>query len=308
MTARYHRGIATLTFLALAGCRDSAQRPPEPAETRAGTSVAGGAPDAFYLTELTFVSFRRVPRIVHLRLENRVARDQLQLAYRGWGTEGGVWTELVSVRDSLPVPRAAWRVVPAGPLRVRVDEGATLSTLRLDLPDGVLRIDSALEIAAWTSSTGQVESLAMGQVQDSAGTEPGLLVARQRARPASEPPLAAVAQSFLVTDTLGNGLLLMRDRLEPDAPATAWTWLEGLDSEWIDAAVLTLTTPAGSSGRWSLELPDAGIFAELQGAGGGVEQFPPEGPGFRLYRVEGALVMGAERRPVAGVVVEERGP
>lgn len=308
MIARRHRGIAALTLLALAGCREPEREPPEPAASRPEASVAGGAPDASYLTTLTFVSFRRAPRIVHLRLENQVVPGLLRVAYRGWGTEDGGWTGLLSVRDSLPVPRAAWRIVPAGPLRVRVDEGATLSTLRLDLPGGLLRMDSALEIAAWTSATGQVESLGMAQLQDSTGAEAGLVVSRQRARLASELAPEAVAQSFLVTDTLGNGLLLMRDRLEPDAPATAWTWLDGLDSEWIDAVVLTLTTPAGASGRWSLELPGAGIFAELEGAGTGVEELTDGERGVRLYRVGGALVMGTERRPIAGVVIEERGP
>jgi hypothetical protein len=310
MTARGFTG-RTLALLLLAGCGEPAQQPVDRTAPEAEAAPAEGVPGAVYHTGLTFVSFRIEPLLLHLRLNNRTGPATLRLDYRGWMSTGEGWGDVLARRDSLPVPRAAWRVVPTGPLRVRVGDGAELAALLIELPDGRLRIATGGEIAAWTSATGQREALRLAEVRDAGGAEAGLLLERQRARLASDLPPAAISQSFLVADTLGNGLLLMRDRAEPDAQATAWTWLEGLDSEWPDPVILTLTAPAGSSGRWSLELPGAGIFCELEATGEELDELSElaeEGPGVRIFRVAGTLVMGGERRPVAGVGVEERGP
>jgi hypothetical protein len=276
--------------------------------SRADPTPVEGIREAVYHTGLTFVGFRPQPLIVHLRLDNRTSPGALNLDYRAWLSAETDWNPILDRRDSLPVPRAAWRIVPSGPLRIQVGEGADLTALVMQGPEGEIRVAAGGEIAAWNSATGQRETLRLAEAGGGDGGQPGLLLARQRARLVSEPPLRALSQYFLLTDTIGNGLFVLRDGVAPDAPATAWTWFDMHESEWPDAAVLALAAPAGSPGRWSLELPQADAFGEIQGESAGPGELPEEGAGFRIFRVTGMLVLDGARMPMAGVGVEERGP
>jgi hypothetical protein len=113
-------------------------------------------------------------------------------------------------------------------------EGGEPASLILALPDGSLRLDSRGPIGSWNSRTGQRESLHLAELQDDSGAEAGLLLARQSARRVDQPPDDEQGQYFLVSDTAGNGLLIMRDSTSPDAPVTAWTWFDETETEWSD--------------------------------------------------------------------------
>jgi hypothetical protein len=245
---------------------------------------------------------------VHLRFENRTEPDLLRLDYTGWVPGPDSWTSVLGVVDSIPVPRAAWRVLPAGPLRVGVEDGGELSTLRLDLDGGPVQIDALEEISSWSGSTGQRESLRFADLQAGGRVESGWLLQRQRARLLDEPAPERLIQAFLLADTLGNGLLILRDRAFADAPATVWAWLDGVQLDWSDAVLLDLPGSTGLPGSWSFEVPDVGLFGEITGSEPLLDELPEEGTGFRLYRATGTIGFGDERRSLAGIGVEERGP
>jgi hypothetical protein len=298
-------GMAVL----LGGCGPGESPPAEERSTpTAGEGSPSTTPLAVYHTALTFVGFGREPSLVHLRFENRTEPDRLQMEYNGWIAGGDEWTSVLGVVDSIPVPRAAWRVLPAGPLRVGVEDGGELSTLRLDLAGGPVRIDALEEVSSWSGSTGQRESLRFADLQAGGRVESGWLIQRQRARLLDEPAPDRRIQAFLLADTLGNGLLILRDRAFADAPATVWAWLDGVQLDWADAVLLDLPGSTGLPGSWSFEVPDVGLFGEVSGGEPMMDELPEEGTGFRLYRLSATIGFGNEQRSLSGIGVEERGP
>ncbi len=298
-----------LCFLLVVGCDGETREQPtaDPGLAADRSRPAEPLPGALYHTELTFVGSGAPPSLLHLRFDNRTDSTSLRLRYRGWFA-GEEWRAIVEHRDSLPVPRAAWRVLPMGDLRVIAGEGGEMASLVLDLDDGSLRLDSRGAIASWNSSTGQRESLRLAELLGGPGGEAGFLLTRQRARRDDEPVSAAVAQYFLVADTAGNGVLLMRDSTVPDAPVTVRTWFDEVEAEWSDALILTLAAPEGSPGRWSFEVPQAGLNGELRGVSPRWNELGPGDPGFDIFRIEGALALDGEPWTVSGVGVQERGP
>jgi len=304
-SARLLVGLAVL----LGGC-GPAETPPvqEQSAPSAGEGSPSTTPEAVYHTALTFVGFGQEPSLVQFRFENRTAPDRLRLDYNGWIAGPDAWTSVLGVVDSIPVPRAAWRVLPAGPLRVGVEDGGELSTLRLDLAGGPVQIDALEEVSSWSGSTGQRESLRFADLQAGGRVESGWLIQRQRARLLDEPAPERLIQSFLLADTLGNGLLILRDRAFADAPATVWAWLDGIQLDWADAVLLDLPGSTGLPGSWSFEVPDVGLFGEVTGSGPMMDELPEEGAGFRLYRISATIGFGDEQRSLSGIGVEERGP
>lgn len=249
----------------------------------------------------------QVPALLHLRFDNRTDSTSVRLRYRGW-FGGEQWRELIDRRDSLPVPRAAWRVLPTGPIRIVAGEGGEVSSVILQLPEANLRLDSRGAIGSWNSSTGQRESLRLAELLVEDGAEAGFLLARQRARRIDTPAEQDYGQYFLLSDTTGNGLLLMRDSTSPDAPVTTWTWFDGIEAEWDDALILTLAASEGVPGRWSFELPEAGILGELRGISPELVETADDGTAFSAFRVDAALVFEGESWTMSGIGVQERIP
>jgi hypothetical protein len=293
----------------LAGCGEPGeQTPPErPAPSASESRSAEPLPGAFYHTELTFVGRGEAPALLHLRFDNRTDSVSIRLRYRGW-FGGEQWTELIDHRDSLPVPRAAWRILPTGPVRIVAGEGGEPSSVILQLQDADLRLDSHGAIGSWNSSTGQRESLRLAELLVEAGAETGLLLARQRARRIDALAEEDYGQYFLLSDTTGNGILLMRDSTSPDAPVTAWTWFDGIEGEWDDAMILTLAASEGTPGRWSFDLPEAGVLGELRGVPPELAEAADDGTGFHAFRVDAALVIEGESWTMSGIGVQERIP
>ncbi len=279
----------------------------KPAREAMEAAPAAELPEARYHTELTFVGRGRPPAVLHMRFDNWTDSTAVRLRYRGW-LGGPEWIPVLDLEDSVPIPRAAWRVLPVGPLRVLVAEGGELASVILQREDGVLRLDSWGMIGSWNSSTGQRESLRLAELVDGTGGDSGLLLSRQKARRTVDPVSEDVGQVFLVADTLGNGLLLMRDSTLPDAPVTAWTWFDETEAEWADALILTLAAAAGSPGRWSIELPEAGLLGELRAVAPDSSSIEEDGSAFQIFRLEGALAMGGELWSVSGVGIQGQVP
>lgn len=298
-----------LSVAFVTACDREAREPPsgDPAAASDRARPPEPLPRARYRTELTFVGTGVPPSLLHLRFDNVTDSASLRVRYRGWFA-GEQWSAILEHRDSLPVPRAAWRVLPTGGLRVLVGEGGELASIVVALDEGPLRLDSRGAIAAWNSSTGQRESLRLAELLDGSGAETGLLLSRQSARSEDETVSPAVGQYFLVGDTLGNGVLLMRDSSLPDAPVTARTWFDGVEAEWNRALILTLAAPEGSPGRWSFDIPAAGLNGELRGTGPRWNELGPEGPGFDIFRIDGTLALDGEPWTVSGIAVQGRGP
>lgn len=296
------------TAILLLGCSPPDSPPVEQQSTPDSPDVGSSAPEAVYHTALTFVGFGAEPSLAHLRFENRTKPDVLRLEYDGWIAGPDRWAAVLDVSDSIPVPRAAWRILPAGPLRIGVVDGGEPSTLLLDLEAGPVRVDALDEVSSWSGSTGQRESLRFADLQAGGQVETGWLLQRQRARLLDDPTPNRLIQAFLLADTLGNGLLILRDRAFADAPAMVWAWLDGIQLDWSDAVLLDLPGSTVLPGSWSFEVPDVGLFGEITGSEPMLDQLPEEGTGFRIYRAAATIGYGEQTRLMAGIGVEERGP
>lgn len=271
-------------------------------------TVASAAPRAAYLTSLTFVGFEPSPSLVHFRFENLADRNRLALSYQGWIAGREDWTPILQVEDSIPVIRGAWRVMPVGGLRLRVGSGAQIEGLRVPVEGEPLRLEALDAISSWSSSTGQRETLRSAELLLGPGAESGLLLQRRRARPLETGRPSAPSQALVLTDTIGDGIIILRNRAVPDAPATVWAWLDGERLEWSDALLISLSAPEGSPGRWSLEVAREGIVVEIQGAAPVLETATGMGSAYRLYPVRATLSIGDERRQLGGMGIEDDGP
>ena len=287
-----------------------------PADDRAGSRDVSGAsadspgthPRAGYLTSLTFVGFEPSPSLVHLRFENEADRGRLALSYQGWVAGRTDWTSLLAVEDTIPVARAAWRVLPTRGMRLGISRGAQIESVRFPLDGTPLRLEALDVISSWSSSTGQRETLRSAELLLGPGAEAGLLLQRRRARSLDTERPTFPSQAFVLTDTVGNGLIILRNRIAPDAPATAWGWIDGERIEWSDALLLALTASEGSPGRWSLEIVREGIVVEIEGSPPIRETASSMGSSYRLYPVRATLSVEDERRTMAGIGIEDDGP
>lgn len=286
-----------------------------PADRARDQRAAGSDPDgdaarfrAAYLTSLTFVGFQSPPSLAHVRFENRTDGDRLVLSYEGWLAGRDEWTPVLALRDTLPVPRAAWRVVPAGPARIRVGNGAQIESLSLPLDSVTLRVEALDAISAWGSTTGQRETLRSAELSVGAFSEPGLLLQQRRARILDAPRPDTVSQAFVLTDTLGNGLIILHRSALPDVPASVWAWLDGERVEWSDALVLPLASSEGTTGRWSLEVADRDITVEIEGSEPSRDATSASGSAYRLFPVRATLSFADQRRTMAGVRIGDVGP
>jgi hypothetical protein len=291
-----------------AACRPADEGAANHGGDDAAADLASSHPRAGYLTSLTFVGFEASPSLLHLRFENQADRDRLALSYQGWVAGRAEWSPLLEVEDTIPVARAAWRVVPTRGLRLRIGRGAQIEAVRLPLDGTPLRLEALDVISSWSSSTGQRETLRSAELLLGPGTEAGLLLQRRRARSLEAERATLASQAFVITDTVGDGLIILRNRIAPDAPATAWGWIDGERIEWSDALLLALAPSEGSPGRWSLEIAREGIVVEIEGAAPVHETASSMGSSYRLYPVRATLSVGDERRTMAGLGIEDDGP
>jgi len=331
---RLWRGVALAALavplsLQAGGCGDAgdvpASRPPDRPPTPGSAPAVSGT----YRTSLTFVTFGGDSSALHLRFVNRTDQRSLRREYEGWFIAAGGWQRLLKLYDELPTPTAAWRVLPGGPLRIGIGGGAEISSVRLAADSGrSLNLLPEREIAHWTGVTGQIESLRTATLRVGSSARSGLLLTRQAGAPTGSPLAAITAEAALLIAENGDGILLLRTGDDPEEAATAWTWIDGIETEWTDAAFLPRRERRDSTPRWSLTVPEAGIMGDLRAnavigvdaaADGGEasageasvdeasadEGTPPE-RGLahgRLMRLTGSLLIGGSWRSVVGAAV-----
>ncbi len=319
--------LACLPALALAlACSEEIEPPLEaPPAVSTETERVEISP-AEYSTEVAFVGFAPQPLRLFARFVHQTSQNYLERSYGGWLESGGAWQPLAPLRDRLPVPRAAWRVLPGGPWRVMAAEGGEVAGLVYRDNSSEFRLTPGELVAEWTGETGQREALLLAQVQQGDSLQNGLLVLRRSAhlrKVASEDsasssvsdtlPASLVvglrAQLFLLVDSLNNGLLVARDADDPDSTAIAWTWVGSIGNEWTDVLVQPPEDVSRALARWLIELPEAGVTARFR-----MEPLPKDSVAGGLrnermphpFAIQGRLEILGNGQPASGLGVESR--
>lgn len=328
MSRRRPPSLGAPVLLAAALFPGCGERSPSPEDAEGGETAetaAEAVTPARYLSGFAFVGTVPGGSRLYFELVNETSSSDLARDYRSWMAEGERWGELLDLRDTLPLPRAAWRVLPGAGLQVLVGDRVdvpglivrdSLRRLRL-LPGGV--------IAEWTGPTGQRELLALASLERDGVTEQGLLFFRRAARSATAPEDPGYDRILLLADARGNGLLVTQ-AAPPGAPArpgVAWGWLDGVRTRWSDAVLRGPAAgepeAAGDETRWAVEIASAAIAAELEivdaaEAPPAVELMGPFLPGRsrveppRISLLVGSLREGGEERAVHGVALQNRLP
>lgn len=185
---------------------------------------------ARYRTDLAAVAFGAPEVAVYLRFRQDVAGDAVHRRYAGWRLDAPEGSRVLTIRDSLPVPRAAWRILPGPDLRVVAGEGEEPVGLLFGGEEAPweIRVDSTL--ASWPGATGQRERMTLGRlVTDS--VRPALVVVRREARPLDAPSSRAPSHLFVLVDGQGAGVVVLARGTVPGTEAEApGDTLDGLDA------------------------------------------------------------------------------
>ena len=212
------------------------------------------AVDARYLTHLLFAADDGTAFIGSF--DQTAEGEDLRLDYDVRLADGDAWRSLVLTRDTVPVARAAWRLLPTPAMAVRVGDAGQIVSLRFSESEdaGSVRLVAGEEVSVWTGPTGQRESLGIAALQTSDGAVPGILFFRRAARALSIPVATTDGQTFVFADSLGNGLVVHAGTI--GQPAVAHTWLHGVEVAWGD---VTLEPPdpggaGGSAAAWRFEI------------------------------------------------------
>jgi hypothetical protein len=253
--------VSTLALLTgAAGCSDPTPKPDlyDPGDTT--DDAAAILADARYVTHLLFAgpdgkSFFGV-------FDQSSQERQLTRRYDAWWSDGRTWQPLVNEHDTLPVARAAWRILPTTEMAVRVGDAGQIVSLAFTPSDAIpVRLDAKETVSVWTSPTGQRESLGLGvlQLEDNAG--PGLLFFRRAARSLSIPPTAGTSRTFVLADSLGNGLLFHTG--DEQQPTVAHTWLHGTEAAWSGVILETLDSTEGAE-EWSFRISGTDLHGNIR--------------------------------------------
>lgn len=263
----------------IAGC-DGEPTPADGQDAEAAASQNGATTvtPAVYQTTLAFLGFGAPPTRLFLHLENRTSAETLQLSYGGWLDNGFGWRTVLDVHESTSVPRAAWRILPVGPLRVSVTEGEELAGVAIDAVEGRPRLRIGARLAEWASATGQRESLRRAAVEMEGAAQSGILLASQTARVAGAASRGG-EHAILLADTLGNALVILRSGTVADEQVVVHTLFGERSRRWDGAEIGdgasssdsadagTATTPDsaadGGVSRLTLTIPGAEIEARI---------------------------------------------
>jgi hypothetical protein len=301
---------------------------------------------ARFVSDVTFVPFDAPAGGLHVRFRHLTSAETLVRDYGAWRLEDDAWRTILRIRDTLPVPRAGWRVLPGPGLGVVVGEGGELDALiRKDSADG-FRLELGEAPAEWSSPTGQRERLRRAVLIAGGSRRTGLAVVRRQAQERDVPRSRGLYGFLLVADSGGGGLVIRRHGGTPpgrrppavDTAAVGHALLDGEARSWPGIRLARAGGGADSppASGWSLEVPGAGVEGRLRpgtrvevgadGTGGDVgEGGSPdtlaaddggggEGRGaarpdpVRLYSVTGTLRVLGRARPVRGLGVETGKP
>ncbi len=286
--------VATVVLAALSvgltGCGDDSARPgARNAESNGSEDGVAAVTPAVYRTTLAFLGFGAPPVRLFLHLENRTSEKALELEYGGWLWEGGSWRSVLDVSESAGVPRAAWRVLPVGPLRLSVTDGEELAGLAFDEVEGGLGLRLGEDLAEWASVTGQRESLTRAVIELGGGEQGGILLTSQTARVAGAASRGG-ERATMLTDTLGNALVILRSGRGADAPVVVHT-VFGENSRRWDGAELTVAPD-------SVERGGAGAADESAAA---LDSIIAEAVGDGAFERYGLALPGAEIRATLAI-------
>ncbi len=286
MSARGRRipsASAFLPLLALAsGCRDATPRrgTPVPVDSASGATTA--IAPARYLTDLVFAGGDG--SVLFASFDQETDPERLVRDYSSWWGDSGGWRVLSRMRDTLPLPRAAWRILPAPGMTVRVGDSREVEGLGFSTPEGRLSLVAGDEVSAWTGPTGQRESLGVAALAIGERTAGGLLFFRRAARATRFPAETGESRTFVLADSAGNGLLIEAGD-GPEQPVIARTWLHGGVAVWdavtFEAEAAAEGTPAR---RWTFDIPAASLSGVIRAVSS-----PTEGP-VPAFRIECDLV------------------
>lgn len=304
---RLASAVLALSALA-AGCGEPAstgdgrRAVPQPAD-----ELEAPVTPARYRTRVVFVPHGDGPA-AYLRLGQTARPGTLVRRYRGWVLESGRVRRVLAVDDTVRVPRAAWRPLPASGLRVSVDRNGRLQALVLDGPDEPLRLLLDPALAEWTGPTGQPERLAAARAVRDGDTVAGLLLERRGARPLDTPGPRTRSGILLVAGPGPIGaasLLTLPDGgaagTEPDSAGpldatVAHVLVGGRTRSWSPVRVRRTD---GEPAAWELEPGGGGALLRLR---------PAADPSVVPAPVEGSLRTGERELPVAGLIVADPEP
>lgn len=297
--------IATGALWAVLACGETAP-PSDGATDRIDEMAAtGAAVDARYLTTYAFVSAGAEGPQLYAQLLNQTSPAFLVRDYGAWlVADEGRWQQLLSVRDTLPVPRAAWRTLPAPGFRLLVgDDGETMSLVFGDRSAEV-RVRPEPPLAEWTGATGQREYLAPARLSAGGERHQGLLFFRRAASLWNREAGPGPDEIFLLADSTGAALLVAGSAEQPLGSLTAWTWLDGVQGTWTD---VVLRPEEEAQGRaWELELSEAGLSGRIWSVAAATPGAPvgppaPGGPAAEL--LAGELETPEATRPLRGLLL-----
>lgn len=277
---------AAVVAVLLVACGDAAPRrgAPSPVDSL-GAGAAAIAP-ARYLTHLMFAGADGTAFFASFDQETdpeRLVRD-----YAAWWAGPGGWRALARVRDTLPLPRAAWRILPAAGLTVTVGDSREVQGLAFGRGEERVSLYAGEDVSTWTGPTGQRESLGVAALSAGGRSVGGLLFFRRAARATRFPAEAGESRTFVLADSAGNGLLLeVTDG--PAQPVVARTWLHGGTALWDDVAFeVDAAEEASPARRWTFRIPAAGLDGVIRAVSS-----PTDGP-VPAFRIECDLVASGE--------------
>jgi len=261
-TGRARRARCLLPLLALLpGCIEA---PPEspveaPVDSLSG-SLSEVAP-ARYLTHFVFAGVDGSAFFASFGQET----DERSLirTYDAWRADDAGWIPLVTIRDTLPAPRAAWRVLPGEGFDVRVGDAREVVGLGFAALDGRVEVRPGDDVAVWTGPTGQRESIGLAGLDVDGSAVGGLLFFRRAARALQFPAGGPGSHGFLLADSVGNGLLFEVE--DGSGTAVAHTWLHGSIDAWDDVVFTADSIAAGAPvRRWRFEIPGAELSGTIR--------------------------------------------
>ena len=281
------------------GCRDMAPDADRGAADAESADPSALRVDARYLTHLAFAGSDG--RLFYGSFDQTAERGRLERAYGVWWAGADGWQSLVETRDTIPVARAGWRLLPARPMTVRIGDAGQIVSVAFspdDESESAVRLQVGEEVSAWTGPTGQRESLGIAVIHAEGRASLGVLFFRRAARALGIPPSAPPSRSFVLADSIGNGLLIHEGGAT--GPSVVHAWLHGALSSWTDL-VLEPADSVGRSARWSFEIPGT----ELRG---NLRTRPLPADGSPVVAVECILYAGSEQFRFTGLTTELPSP
>lgn len=271
---------------------------------------------ARYRTDLAAVAFATPDAAVYLRFRQDVTGDAIHRRYDGWRLDVPEGSRVLTIRDSVPAPRAAWRILPGPGLRVVAGDGEEPAGLLVGADDAPWEIHVDSTLASWPGATGQRERMALGRLVTDT-VRPALVVLRREARPLDAPSPRTPNHLFILVDGQGAGVVaLVRGALlrsEAEAPGDTLAGLEasvrvrdGTEVRTLEGIRLVPGEAADRPTTWTLRGPggeEAGrleldpALVEMREAGGETagsdpstgEGDPDRSATLTLSRVSGSL-------------------